>query len=117
MKPLTRRSFTAAGILAALGLTGCFKPSKNEVIDVYGPPDDPNNGNEDPNSYDPSKNDEDLVYGPPSDYDPSKNDIEEVYGPPYAGEDDPDEDDGDEYDPTKNVEPPVYGPPEGDVPG
>ena len=44
MKKLTRRSFTAAGILAALGvsgLVGCapdFNPSRNEVECVYGPP-------------------------------------------------------------------------------
>jgi|GEM_PF-4391709 len=47
MKKLTRRDFTAAGILPALALAGAgpagctsFEPSENDVIEVYGAPAD-----------------------------------------------------------------------------
>ena len=113
MKKLTRRSFTAAGIIAALStgftsLTGCdldlvgctpaalygpppgYDPDDNEVVDVYGPPDvDPSDW-DDPDTWD--------------DYDASDNVEEPVYGPP-AGED---EDDFDEED---NIAITLYGPP------
>lgn len=96
MKKLTRRSFTAAGILAALGMTGAglkacdplgqeidepegFDPSANEIEGVYGPPDD----------FDPSQNEPEAIYGPPEafgldedGYDPSANELVDVYGPP-----------------------------------
>lgn len=98
MKRLTRRGFTAAGILAALGagitvLPGCdvsgcsnpFDPSDNEIETVYGPPE----------YFGLEEDDE---------FDPSDNELEDVYGPP------PDEEDS--YQPEDNIEPPVYGPPE-----
>lgn len=113
MKKLTRRSFTAAGILAALGMTGAglkacdplgqeidepegFDPSANEVEEVYGPPED----------FDPSANEIEGVYGPPDGFDPSQNEPEAIYGPPEAfGLDE------DGYDPSANELVDVYGPP------
>ncbi len=96
MKKLTRREFTAAGILATLTLTGgglksCdFNPFDNEVV---------------------------CVYGPPPDYDPSNNEVEDVYGPPDV--DPEDWGDGTEesatYDPEENVPMEVYGPPDTDA--
>ena len=90
MKKLTRRSFTAAGILAALGLTGAglkgcnpFKPSDYEVVDVYGPP-------EDFEEYDPGGDANETVYGPPDwydEFDSSDNMVPAVYGPPEWFED------------------------------
>ena len=114
MKKLTRRSFTAAGILSALGL-GVFTASGNLIGCVYGPP---------PEEYEPDQNEIETVYGPPEDlgwdepvesedeYDPDLNEIEDVYGPPPMdddGEDDTDED----YDPEENIPVAVYGPPAG----
>ena len=84
MKKMTRRDFTAAGILTALGVglsgaKGCsYDPSLNEEADVYGPPPDETD-------YDPSRNEVECVYGPPpdeTDYNPSLNELEDVYGPP-----------------------------------
>ena len=106
MKKLTRRGFTAAGIIAALSssltklvgcdfdLAGCSKtdifPSDNEVVDVYGPPNvDPSDW-DDPDTWD--------------DYDPDDNELIDVYGPP-AGEED------DDYDEEDNVAITLYGPP------
>lgn len=85
MKPLSRREFTAAGIIAALGAAatgaGCsFIPGRNEVESVYGPP-----PSED---YAPSGNELTTVYGPPPEYaaseayEPKDNELEDVYGPP-----------------------------------
>ncbi len=89
MKRLTRRGFTAAGILAALGagitvLPGCdvsgcsnpFDPSDNEIEGVYGPPPDEDD------SYQPEDNVEPPVYGPPEDFEPDENELAGVYGPP-----------------------------------
>ena len=59
MKAYTRRSFTAAGIIATLGLTGCFSPTDNKPEAVYGPP-------EDFEDYKPDDNELAGVYGPPS---------------------------------------------------
>ena len=93
MKKLTRRSFTAAGILTALGLGGVFTASSNLIGCVYGPP-------------------------PEDDYDPKNNELEDVYGPPPEDdepEDDPDEvEEVEEYDPVENELVDVYGPPIGD---
>ena len=93
MKPLTRRGFTAAGILAALGLTGCalFNSCTNRPESVYGPP---------PTNYDPNNNEPIDVYGPPGDYDPKNDEIETLYGPP------------DDFEPDDNIEETVYGPPD-----
>ena len=83
MKKLTRRSFTAAGILAALGLSGCkegFDPFNNRPASVYGPPPE----EPDP-SYDPANNIPVDVYGPPvedyNNYEPSRNEQACVYDP------------------------------------
>ena len=73
MKKLTRRQFTAAGILAAMGAAAAFIPSCNNPASVYGPP---------PDDYDPDDNVVETVYGPPDDYDPDNNEIVDVYGPP-----------------------------------
>ena len=91
MKKLTRRQFTAAGILAALGAAAAFIPSCNTPVDLYGPP---------PDDYDPDENELETVYGPPEDYepddsqesgstssesttfDPAENELVDVYGPP-----------------------------------
>ena len=116
MKKLTRRGFTAAGIIAALSagftsLTGCeldlvsctptalygpppedIDPSNNEVVDVYGPPDvDPSDW-DDPDSWD--------------EYDPDDNELIDVYGPPADVDDD-----GDDYDEEDNIAITLYGPP------
>ena len=90
MKKLTRRQFTAAGILAALGAAAAFIPSCNTPVGMYGPPPD----------YDPDENELETVYGPPEDYepddseesgstssesttfDPAENELVDVYGPP-----------------------------------
>lgn len=72
MKKLTRREFTAAGIIAALGLTTSFIPGCNEPASVYGPPPE----------YDPENNEVVDVYGPPEDFDPEDNEPTTVYGPP-----------------------------------
>ena len=103
MKMLTRRGFTAAGILAALsagaallpgcdatGCSGPFEPSQNEIECVYGPPpeDVEDNGSDDDldDVFDPSSNEQADVYGPPIDdvdsYDPDENMMAIVYGPP-----------------------------------
>lgn len=123
MKNLTRRQFTAAGILAAMSLTGAslkscnpFAPDENEIEAVYGPPED----------YDPSENELVDVYGPPEDfeqtsepndsdeqvsedYEPSDNELAGVYGPPEVV-------DVDGYDASENISPCVYGPPPDDDP-
>lgn len=112
MKKLTRRGFTAAGILAALGagitvLPGCdvagcsgpFEPSDNEIEGVYGPP-------------------EDFGLDPEGDYDPAENELVDVYGPPEdfglggEGNEELDPSVSDDFDPAENLAPAVYGPPE-----
>jgi len=92
MKKLTRRQFTAAGILAALGAAAAFIPSCNTPTCVYGPP---------PEDYEPDENVVETVYGPPEDlgYDPVENEPEDVYGPPS------------DFDPDDNIPEAVYGPP------
>ena len=104
MKMYTRRGFTAAGLLATLGLAGCFNSSDNEPTAVYGPPNDVETSSGSASSadessssssasasgdasnksddYDPSTNEPEVVYGPPDDFDPSDNEVEDVYGPP-----------------------------------
>ena len=93
MKKLTRRSFTAAGIIAALGVGSVFAASSNLVGCVYGPPQEQQ---EDPENkeYKPEENEPESVYGPPEDlgwelddpgadnYDPAENELVDVYGPP-----------------------------------
>ena len=95
MKAYTRRGFTAAGVLAALGLTGCFNPAENRPEVVYGPPgyfeqsssstasssETSSDASGKSNGYDPSLNEIEDVYGPPDDFDPSANQLEDVYGP------------------------------------
>ncbi|MBP3892601.1 MAG: hypothetical protein J6D34_00995 [Atopobiaceae bacterium] len=93
MKKLTRREFTAAGIIAALGATTAFVSSCNRPTSVYGPPPD-----YEP-EYEPEENEIETVYGPPEDYDPAENELVDVYGPP------------EDYDPTDNELVGVYGPP------
>ena len=87
MKPFTRRSFTAAGILAALGLTSCK------------------------GDFNPSINSPAAVYGPPPEYDPKVNELDDVYGPPPEDTDDADEQTDSDFEPARNVPAPVYGPP------
>ena len=75
MKKLTRRGFTAAGIVAAIGMAGVFSACRNRPEAVYGPPE----------GFDPKNNEIEDVYGPPpneDDYEPSNNEPEAVYGPP-----------------------------------
>lgn len=93
MKKLTRRQFTAAGILAALGAAAAFAPSCNSPACVYGPP---------PDDYEPDDNVVETVYGPPEDYDPADNELADVYGPP------------EDYESSDNELVGVYGPPEDD---
>ena len=95
MKKLTRRGFTAAGILAALsaGLTvlpgcepgGCsFNPSDNEVEDVYGPPPEPDDDGDNPDDgYGVEDNVPVTVYGPPESF----GDGDASDGTPIDGED------------------------------
>ena len=94
MKKLTRRGFTAAGILAALGagitaLPGCRLIRCNVPETVYGPPE----------WFEPSNNEVVDVYGPPEDFEPDENEAVAVYGPPEWFEvedaDDGDDDEGD----------------------
>ena len=90
MKKLTRRGFTAAGILAALGagitsLPGCRLLSCNVP---------------------------ETVYGPPSWFDPSNNEVEDVYGPPDVDPSEWDSPSEDVYEPDENEAVAVYGPPE-----
>ena len=105
MKKLTRRGFTAAGIVAAIGMAGVFSACRNRPEAVYGPPE----------GFDPKNNEIEDVYGPPGDFEPDNNEIEGVYGPP---EDlglepvDPEKSDGDNFDPGENELEDVYGPPE-----
>ena len=87
MKPLTRRSFTAAGILAALGLTSCK------------------------GDFNPSTNSPAAVYGPPPEYDPQENELADVYGPPPEDLDEDDQQASGGFEPARNVPAPVYGPP------
>ena len=47
------------------------------------------NGDRPIRPFDPSQNEQPVVYGPPEIFDPSNNEIEEVYGPPFAGEEEP----------------------------
>ena len=74
MKRLTRREFTAAGIIATLSagisaLPGCGAP-------------------EAPSEFDPNENEEAAVYAPPPDdvvddgFESRENLIPDVYGPP-----------------------------------
>ena len=104
MKKLTRREFTAAGILAALGATTAFVSRCNRPTNVYGPPPD----------FEPEENEVETVYGPPEDFDPAENQLVDVYGPPA----DTAQDDGsggqassDAYTPSANEIAGVYGPP------
>ena len=90
MKKLTRRQFTAAGILAAFGAAALFTPSCNSPTCVYGPP---------PDDYDPDDNVVETVYGPPEDYEPSDNELVDVYGPP------------EDYEADINMTACLYGPP------
>ena len=139
MKKLTRRSFTAAGILAALGvsgLVGCapdFNPSRNEVECVYGPPEYFSSGSSsatggssssgsgsDSGSSD-SANSGNASMGSTSSsdaggtasFDPADNENEDVYGPPPddAEEYDPEVRNDNAYDPRANENVVVYGPP------
>lgn len=106
MKRLTRRDFTAAGILAALGagtflpscdVKGCSAdpdPSDNQNVDVYGPPPvEPSEWEQEDDAYDPGSNSAAMLYGPPFvdpsewgrkgfGYDLSRNELVDVYGPP-----------------------------------
>lgn len=134
MKKLTRRGFTAAGILSALAagitaLPGCNLTSCNEPETVYGPP----------SWFDPSANEVEDVYGPPDvdpsewdnpdawdKYDPNDNELVDVYGPPADeddGEDkdkvrdedknedkDKDKDEDNPYDASDNIAQTMYGP-------
>ena len=106
MKKLTRRGFTAAGIIAALsaGLTnlagcdfdlmGCsrgnlygpppeLEPEDNEIETVYGPPEWFEDGEVEDDGIDDvdedDDGDEDSDYDP--DYDPEDNEIQLMYGP------------------------------------
>ena len=90
MKQLTRRQFTAAGIIAAVGAATAFAASCNSPACVYGPP---------PDDYDSTDNIPETVYGPPEDYEQGTEDPEspEQYS--------------DKYDPAENELPDVYGPP------
>ena len=97
MKKLTRRSFTAAGILSAMGVAASFVPSCNEAEGVYGPP---------PEYYEATNNEPVTVYGPPEDFDPSGNELVDVYGPPVAFE-------SHTFDSANNELAGVYGPPPG----
>ena len=95
MKKLTRRGFTAAGILAALSagmtiLPGCELESCGVQPSLYGPPP----------GYDPKKNELEDVYGPPEDFKTSENELVDVYGPP------------EDFEPDENEAVAVYGPPE-----
>ncbi len=109
MKMLTRRGFTAAGILAALsagtallpgGCSGPFDPSSNEIECVYGPP---------PEDVDAEETANDSDDTPSETFDPSENELADVYGPPLDEETDP-------YEPDENMMACVYGPPP-DEPG
>ena len=101
MKMLTRRGFTAAGILAALsagsallpgGCSGPFDPAENEIECVYGPPPEDAEAAADDSdetlsdTFDPAENEQADVYGPPLDevdsYEPDANMMASVYGPP-----------------------------------
>ena len=132
MKKLTRRGFTAAGILAALGagitaLPGCqlircnvpetvygppswFEPSNNQEVDVYGPPDvDPSEWDSpEDDEYEVEENEPAALYGPPpedeyEDYNTDDNMAVGVYGPPEDYQ-------NVEYDATDNVMQTMYGP-------
>jgi hypothetical protein len=105
MKKLTRRAFTAAGILAAIGagsaaIKGCdpFEPFDNEIEGVYGPPPE----------YNPDNNGLVDVYGPPEDFGyEEEGDDGQVEG------DDGQVEGEDDFDPTANELMDVYGPPAG----
>ena len=105
MKKLTRREFTAAGIIAAMSATTAFVSGCNRSTSVYGPPED----------YDPEENEVETLYGPPDDYEPTDNELVDVYGPPadeFFDEDTELSDRAsDRYDPDDNEIAPVYGPP------
>ena len=111
MKKLTRRGFTAAGIIAAVGaglssLTGCDLDLVGcTPAALYGPPPE----------YDPDNNEIVDVYGPP-DVDPSNWDDPSTWDDPEGdGGDDTDGDDGDDgddgYDADDNIAITLYGPP------
>lgn len=89
MKKLTRRQFTAAGILAAMSLTSASIKSCNPFA--------------------PDENEVETVYGPPEDYEPEENELVDVYGPPPE---DVEEAEELTYNETINVNPALYGPPE-----
>lgn len=115
MKKLTRRSFTAAGILAALGVGGVFAASSNLVGCVYGPPPE----SPEPDETEPDETEPDETE--PDGYEPDENEAVGVYGPPEYfgispegdGEKDSESDD-DEFDPADNELVDVYGPPPGE---
>lgn len=95
MKKLTRRQFTAAGILAAMSLASASVKSCNPFA--------------------PDENEVEAVYGPPEDYEPEENELVDVYGPPPEDVEDGEEtEEVDEltYNETINVNPALYGPPE-----
>lgn len=101
MKKLTRRAFTAAGLLTALGTGGVFLTSCNLIGCVYGPP--------------PEQNEAVAMYGPPEDYDEDdetdrKDDGDETQNGSYEEYGTPLEYDP-TYDPMANIEPALYGPP------
>lgn len=115
MKKLTRRGFTAAGILAVMSVAGAslkrcnpFEPSDNEIEAVYGPPEVLGWGGPDDDGGQGDDNDPETEPDPADNFDPANNELVDVYGPPeYFGEVDEEED----YDPTDNMVEGVYGPP------
>ena len=104
MKKLTRRSFTAAGILAVLGVGGVFTATSNLIGCVYGPP---------PEEYEPEDNEIEAVYGPPEDLGWDEPVEGPETDPETDSEDDPETDpeDDPDYDPSLNELVDVYGPP------
>ena len=90
-----------------------FSTAANMHACVYGPPPSSLNPSSDITTYDDSSS----KNAPEDTFEPSDNQNEDVYGPPEyfdpsLSEDEPEVDEPDDFDPSMNEIPSVYGPPE-----
>ena len=119
----------AALLTAAAGLAGCTDPLSDEVQAVYGPPPASDNTSaeasadssqaEDPSADSTAVLTNVTLSSAADSYDPSEEEIEDVYGPPeyFNGEEEEEEEEAvseadNSYDPSEEERQYVYGPPE-----
>ncbi|HCJ40156.1 MAG TPA: hypothetical protein DHV89_00430 [Ruminococcus sp.] len=129
MKKTKKTRMIAALLTAAAGLAGCRDPLSDEVQAVYGPPPASDNtsaeASADSSQAEDSSTDSTAVLtnvtlsSAADSYDPSEEEIEDVYGPPeyFNGEEEEEVEEAvseadNSYDPSEEERQYVYGPPE-----